>query len=273
MVPQLKRLILHTLHRFGYVVLKGTDYERLIAVPSASKIEEMRRINPTGVADLPDPTISITPREMPASAEFLAAIDGACESSRAAALYAVAHYLVEANIEGDVLDCGFGATETLIALAAALQRLGDTSRNLVLFDTTADPLHRAEAQLPLWGTERDLLAKTRIVAQSGRSEPAPAELRSTGYPTEKMSINRYPREPIAAFGKLAFLGLTAQTFPSNRDAIATFLPQLSRGGVIAVAADPFGLSQGDPIEEILKVQNSAVLFFKIADNFRIGVKP
>jgi hypothetical protein len=99
MIPQLKRLILHALYRFGYVVLKRTDYERLIAVPSAPKIEETAPINPTGAAALPDQTTSIMPREMPASAEFLTAIEGACEPSRAAALYSVARYLVEANIE------------------------------------------------------------------------------------------------------------------------------------------------------------------------------
>jgi len=213
------------------------------------------------------------PREMPTSGGFPTAIEGVCEPPLATALYSVARYLVEANIEGDVLDCGFGATGTLIALAAALRHLGDTSRKLVLIDTTADPLHRAETQLPLWGTEPDLLARPRTVARPETSEPPPVELTSTGYPIEKMSIRRYPREPIAAFGKLAFLGLTAQTFPANRDAIETFLPQLSGGGIIAVAADPFGLSQGDPVDEFLKAENSVVLFFKVADNFRIGLKP
>jgi hypothetical protein len=183
--------------------------------------------------------------------------------------YAAARYLVDAKIEGDVVDCGSGDTAALVALAAALVQFGDTTRRLVLFDTSADPTHDAETELGLWGTDRDLLSPQPSRAALRRASPS-ARLLATGYPPDKLSILRYPRNEIAAFGPLAFLGVTGETYPANRDAIAAFFPTLVRAGIITIhGADPNGR---DAFQEYLADQRLTQLLIRISANDRIGVR-
>jgi hypothetical protein len=65
-------------------------------------------------------------------------------------------------------------------------------------------------------------------------ELPPRELADTGYPVAKFSARRYPREPVAQRGPVAFFGLTTASYASNQTTIATFLPEVVRGGVIAL---------------------------------------
>ena len=104
------------------------------------------------------------------------------------------------------------------------------------------------------------------------SEPPPAVLVATGYPAANVSIRRYPREEIAGCGPLAFLGLTSQTYPANQEAIATYFPLLSRGGVIAVEG-PLGSGAADAVDHYLRREGTALLLIQVAPDFRLGIKP
>jgi hypothetical protein len=97
-----------------------------------------------------------------------------------AALYSIADYLTRVSIEGEVVECGYGNTANLAVLAAAFAQLGDTSRRLALFDTSADPLHRPELEFELWGTDRDPLSTSGGWRKSQKLEPPPRELAATG---------------------------------------------------------------------------------------------
>jgi len=187
---------------------------------------------------------------------------------RLLALYRVVQYLARAGIPGEIVDCGHGATATLAAIAAASTHCGETSRRLVLFDASADPLHRAETELELWGTARELIADVQVV-RSHKPEPPPAELTATGYPPDRIVVRRYPREPITQSEPVAFLGLTSEAYPANQWAIATFLPKVSPGGVIAVE----GNSPRDAVAQFLAHAGLNLLFVQVAADYRVAVRP
>jgi len=57
--------------------------------------------------------------------------------------------VARASVKGEVVDCGYGRTATLVAMAAAFVQIGDTSRRLKVFDPSADPVHRPELEFEL----------------------------------------------------------------------------------------------------------------------------
>src|SRR5262249_17522914 len=151
--------------------------------------------------------------------------------------------------------------------------IGDTGRRLVLFDTTADPLHRPDLKLELWGTDWDPLSPRPRPARSKAPEPVPSEIAASGYPEESISIRRYPREEIAQYDPVAFLTITSHTYESHRTAIATFIPRVVRSGIIAVERDPYDASGHDGVEEFLNKECLNLLLVPVEPHYRIGVRP
>ena len=283
MINSAKRIILQGLNRAGYRLLKREEYERLLATAAEAQQAAAQS------------DISPSPPFMPASpsasslelAEFAPVTGGAKLASfldrvkgirdlcplRAVALYSIADYIARASVKGEVVDCGYGRTATLVAMAAAFVQIGDTSRRLELFDTSADPAHRPELEFELWGTDRDLLSTTRSRRKSQKVETALPELVATGYPVEKFSIRRYPREPITQLEPVAFLGLTSASYQSNRTAIATFFPHVVSRGVVAVEPDPLEKAGRNAVDAFLRDAGVNTLFLQVAANYRIGIKP
>jgi hypothetical protein len=285
MINSAKRIILQGLNRAGYRLLKREEYARLLA--TAAEAQQ--------AAQAPQSDISPSPPFMPASpstsglevAEFTPVTGGADLASfldrvkgirdlsplRAVAVYSIAEYIARASVKGEVVDCGYGRTATLVAMAAAFVQIGDTSRRLVLFDTSADPVHRPELEFELWGTDRDPLSTMRRWRKSQKIETAPPELVATDYPVEKFSIRRYPREPIMQLEPVAFLGLTSASYQSNRTAIATFFPHVASRGVIAVEPDPLERAGRNAVDAFLRDSGVNMLFLQVAANYHVGVKP
>src|SRR5262245_12835580 len=267
-----KQWVLRSLDQAGYRLLKKADHDALQAAAAAAHGA------PAAVPPPPPPPVaSIGPSALDlteaagadaALAGFLHDAPHGLAPPRAFALYRVVQYLARAGIAGEIVDCGHGATTTLAAIAAASMSCGETNRRLVLFDASADPLHRAETELELWGTARDLIADVPD-ARPHKPEPPPAELAATGYPSDRIVVRRYPREPIAQSEPVAFLGLTSETYPANQQAIATFLPKVSPRGVIAVE----GNRSADAVAQFLARSGVNLLFMQVTADYRVAVRP
>jgi len=284
MINPAKQIILQGLNRVGYRLLKREEYERLLAsAVQARRAAQATQsdISPSPPFKLPSPASSLEVAEfVPVTddadlASFLDRVKGIRDLPpvRAVALYSIADYIARASVKGEVVDCGYGRTATLVAMAAAFVQIGDTSRRLVLFDTSADPVHRPEFEFELWGTDRDPLSTTRSWRKSQKIEAAPLELIGTGYPVEKFSIRRYPREPITQLEPVAFLGLTSASYQSNRTAIATFFPHVVSRGVVAVEPDPLERAGRNAVDAFLRDAGVNMLFLQVAANYRVGIKP
>jgi hypothetical protein len=279
MIDLAKRTVLEGLSKLGYRILKKQEHERLLVAAAQSQSSDVPLLSPVAPAWPPAPDPQITKfasiAERAGLAKLLERLKGSCDLPlpRVAALCSIADYLTRAGLKGEVVDCGYGNTASLTVLAAAFVQLADTSRRLVLFDTSADPLHRPELEFELWGTNRDPLSVTGGWRKSQELEPPPRELAATGYPVESFSISRYPREPIMQSEPVAFLGLTSASYPSNRIAIATFLPRVTSGGVIAVEPDPLERGGRDAVDEFLRKEDVKMLFLQVAPDYRVGIKP
>src|SRR5262249_27852779 len=158
MINLAKRNILYALNRVGYRLLKRDEHERLLAAAAQGQASNMYPSPPVVAGSPPASNLEI--------ATFASVMDGVelakllerlrdiCELPlpRLVALYSIVDYVTGAREEGQVVDGGYGGTSALAVMAAALAQIGDTSRNLVLFDATADPLHRPELEFELWGS-------------------------------------------------------------------------------------------------------------------------
>jgi O-methyltransferase len=274
MIDLAKRAVLQALNGLGYRVLKKQEHERLLAAAARSQSSDAPLSSPLAPPSMPAPDPQIT-KLGAAPAKLVERLNGSSSLSlpRVAALDSIADYLTRAGLEGEVVDCGYGNTASLAVLAAAFVQLGDTNRRFALFDTSADPLHRPELEFELWGTGRDPLSTQASWRRLPTREPPPRELAVIGYPVEKFSIRRYPREPIAQTDPVAFLGLTTACYQSNQATIATFLPRVITGGVIAVEPDPLERSGRDAVDDLLRNQGIEMLFLHVAPDYRVGIKP
>src|SRR5262245_57683192 len=191
MINLAKQWVLRSLDRAGYRLLKKPDHEALLVAAAAPH-------------NTPTPTEApIAPASAPVRHRFdrgarkLRRHAGGFPDRRGEPIHAGAAPCARAlsnrtvpgpcRNSGEVVDCGYGATATLAAQCC------DTGRQLVLFDSSADPLHRGETELELWGTARDLIAGTPAWSRSRQVEPLPDALTETGYPADRIAVRRYPR--------------------------------------------------------------------------------
>ncbi len=321
MTRSAKQIILRTLGRMGYHVLKARDYQALLARTAEQPQERLIVVAPAGVteaqadtpeaqavvaggpADTPEaaavaheppanevggavvepplpPAVdhpAITPHlfDAPSFAPLLQRIQARDNypMGRLRKVYSLIEHITQNNIAGDLVDCGWGDTTNLIVLAESLLHLNVPVRQLVLFDSTADPLHRAEIDLRPWGMEQDLLSNRHLQRPAPKEpEPPPAELIATGYPRERITVLRYPREPITYDSPVAFLQITSETYPANRKALDVLFSRLSHGGVIAVEdIHPFD-DGSDLISRFQRDTGIALSFTQVTANFRTAIK-
>jgi carbohydrate esterase-like sialic acid-specific acetylesterase len=325
----LKRLILRSLDRSGYVLLKKTEYGPPASIPlpsdaPASDQAPGPEAMPAAIDPLPTSPdivpevapaaavatpVDLRPAPAPSSAEApsvpplppspvqefapdsslhadgeraLASVKQklALPLNQALAIYCAVRHLVRARIPGDIVDCGEGVPEVLAVVAASLVALGETTRRLVLFDVTSDFRHRPESEVPLWGTDYDLMSVQRPPPRP-KQRVLPDALAASGYPADQIFIVRYPVDTIDLTRPIAFLALTAETYEANRAAVRTLAPRVSIGGVIAVegsehtprAAIPGCVQHHlDAVAEFLKARGSDLPFWQVTDDYRLALK-
>jgi len=200
--------------------------------------------------------------------------------NQALAIYCAVRHITQTRVPGDIVDCGEGVPEVLALVAASLVAVGETSRRLVLFDITSDFRHRPEADVPLWGTDYDLMSGQRPPPRP-KERVLPDALAASGYPADQIFVVRYPVDTIDLTRPIAFLGLSAETYEANRAAVRTLAPRVSIGGVIAVEGNehtPRAAIPGcvqhhlDAVAEFLKARGSTLPFWQVTDEYRLTVK-
>ncbi len=265
-----KQLVLQGLARTGYVLLKAGAHQELLARAAQAAITAPPppppppAAAPASVPFAPDSAFAAFRRTLPASLDV--------PERRILALYSAMQYLAARGIAGDVIDCAHANPGNLAVIAAALVFLEDTSRRLILCDPTADPLHRAERELTPWGHDYDLMRDAQRPSRAKDGETPPEAILASRYPRDRIMVWRYPREPIATSEPIAFLGLTIETYPANRTAIATFYDRLERGGVLAVEGGGPAQAQRDAVAEYLAARKTGLFLPYVADAYRMGIK-
>jgi O-methyltransferase len=167
-----------------------------------------------------------------------AALLGSGQTLAVEALYAATCYVAEAQIDGDIVDCGRGETEDLTIIARTLLSLGESSRRLILFDTSMVPAHRAQKVMPLWGSWGEILFRSDGKRLSvGRPDNLPIGLTRTEYPIDNFRFISQITDRDIESGlprTIALLLMTCDTYKANQLVLARILPRLAQGAFIVV---------------------------------------
>src|SRR5690606_9346670 len=113
-------------------------------------------------------------------------------AARIAALCDAVTYIVRNGIEGDFAECGVWRGGSVMAAALTLQRLGDTNRDLYLYDTFTGMPEPGEHDVSSAYDGYSLHRRWRRHAKSGSewagvpAETVRANVESTGYPRDRI---------------------------------------------------------------------------------------
>jgi hypothetical protein len=199
---------------------------------------------------------------------------------RIAALRQAVIHVCRHGIEGAIVECGVWRGGSMMAVARTLLEI-NARRDLVLFDTFAGMTHPESVDRDIGGTPAAAALDREDVATGATWAVGPladvqANLRSTGYPVERMRFvvgdvaDTVPRE---APERIAILRLDTDWYASTRHELEHLYPRLAVGGVLIV--DDYGHWEGArlAVDEFLERTSAPILLNRIDYTGRIGVKP
>lgn len=200
---------------------------------------------------------------------------------RVFALCEAVKYIHDKNIEGDVVECGVWKGGSMMAVADTLLRLGDSSRDLYLFDTFEGMAPPTDKDVDLAGIsavsqlEQSDKTKDDSVWCCAALEMVESAVNSIGYPREKIHFVKGMVEqtiPLGAPDKIALLRLDTDWYESTKHEMENLFPRLSKGGVLII--DDYGHWQGarKAVDEYLEINNVKILLNRIDYTGRIAVK-
>lgn len=203
-------------------------------------------------------------------------------AERVYGLIQAVRYLQAENIPGAFVECGVWRGGSMMAIAKTLMQLGQTDRQLILFDTfegmnapTADDVtyDGKDASVKFSQTQRSANNSTWCYASL---EDVTANLGLTGYPADKVRYIKGMVEktiPAAAPEKIALLRLDTDWYESTRHEMAHLYDRLAPGGVLIV--DDYGHWRGarKAVDEFLAARNCNLLLNRLDYSGRLAVKP
>lgn len=186
---------------------------------------------------------------------------------------------ISANrIPGAIVECGVWKGGSMMAVALTLQRLGDTDRELVLFDTFAGMTEPTaeDANSPYDGYSLHGMWKRRESWSGVPAEQVREAMASTGYPMDRVRLVEGPVEetlPQAAPETIALLRLDTDWYASTRAEMEHLYPRLEPGGVLVI--DDYGHYAGarQAVDEALAQRGERLLLHRIDYTGRIAIRP
>lgn len=188
-------------------------------------------------------------------------------------------HVVKHGIPGDIVECGVWRGGSMQACAKTLLSLGETGRDLYLFDTyegmtppTAEDLRRDGRPA------RELLdaqSKDRPIWAVASLEDVQAGFAQVPYPKERVHYVRGKVEdtvPEQAPEQISILRLDTDWYASTKHELQHLYGRLVSGGVLLI--DDYGYWQGSrqAVDEFLEETGERLLLLRM-DEGRIAVKP
>jgi len=202
-------------------------------------------------------------------------------AARVAALCDGIEYLVRNDIDGDIAECGVWKGGSMMAAALTLVRLGDTDRDLYLYDTYEGMVEPSAADVssPYDGYSPQKRWR-RITDRGGHWAgvgvlEVRAAVESTGYPPQRIHCIAGKVEdtlPEQAPAKIALLRLDTDWYESTRHELRVLYPRLVEGGVLII--DDYGHYEGArrAVDEYFDEIDEAVLLHRIDYTGRVAIK-
>ncbi|MEV6654602.1 TylF/MycF/NovP-related O-methyltransferase [Streptomyces sp. NPDC051219] len=258
--------------------LTGHQLRRVPAIPAPRPVEA-----PVAPALKPRPKKELSfPKDYDTEAqEIIRAVKPRTMTSPEklnALIYAVRH-VVRHNIPGDIVECGVWRGGSMQAVAKTLLALGETGRDLHLFDTYEGMTPPTEEDM-----RRDGKSAAELLAVQGKDRPiwavasledVQAGFEGVPYPADRIHYVRGKVEdtvPRQAPERISVLRLDTDWYASTRHELECLYPRLVSGGVLLI--DDYGYWQGSrqATDEFLEKTGERLLLLRM-DEGRIAVKP
>lgn len=255
---------------------------------------EFRKVKPPTPKPAPKPKAAAQPAAPKPKPEIKFPVDydeGAREIIRAVkprtmtspeklnALINSVRYVVRNDIPGDIVECGVWRGGSMLAVAKTLLEVGDTERELHLYDTFEGMSEPTEHDKRHDGkSAADMLAtsdKSSGVWAYATLEDVQETMAQAAYPGERVHYYKGKVEdtiPGDAPEKISILRLDTDWYESTRHELEHLWPRLVPGGVLLL--DDYGWWDGArrAVDEWLAELKVPVLLLRM-DEGRIAVKP
>lgn len=197
------------------------------------------------------------------------------------ALYHATKYVIENNIEGDIVECGVYKGGSSMLSADMLVEQNSFDKKLYLFDTyegmckpTDKDIYHGFQQKALKDWERRQTDTHNTWCYAPIDE-VKTNMLSTGYPEEKMVFVKGKVEdtiPGTVPEKISLLHLDTDWYESTYHELVHLFPLLSKNGVLII--DDYGFWQGcrEAVDQYFEENNIKMLFNRIDYNGRMFVK-
>ena len=206
------------------------------------------------------------------------------EPKRIFALIRAVKYLICNKIAGAIVECGVGAGGSIVAIARTLRTLGDTERDIYLYDTYAGMPKPGPEDVRCDGIpamkqfKRAKLSDTASRwCRSPRTKVKSIVKRKSGrYPSSRFKFIKGMIEdtiPEEAPDNIALLLLDTDFYRSTLHGLNHLYPRLQGGGVLMV--DDYGYWKGarQAVDEYFTEHGNWPLLNATDYSGRIGVKP
>jgi O-methyltransferase len=198
------------------------------------------------------------------------------------ALVAAVRYVVDAGIQGDVVECGVWRGGSMMAVAHTLLEQGDVGRGLHLFDTFEGMPEPTDKDV-LWSgaSASDLMvtetgANADMLWARASLEDVTEGMSSTGYPEELVHCVRGRVEetiPGRAPDRIALLRLDTDWYESSKHELEHLYARLSPGGVLILDDYAWWKGARRATDEYFAAHPPAPLLVRVDDSgMRIAVK-
>lgn len=190
-------------------------------------------------------------------------------------------YLVRHGIAGEIVECGVYKGGSMMAAAMTLMELGETDRELYLFDTFEGMPAPTAVDVDLHGNSaREEYDRRQSRGEGERWMASSLEkvreaVLSTGYPAERVHLTKGTVEetlPGTAPEHIALLRLDTDWYESTRHELEHLWPRLVPKGVLII--DDYGHFQGarKAVDEYFAEQGLPVLLSRLDYTGRMLVK-
>ncbi len=168
---------------------------------------------------------------------------------RLTTLIQATEYIVENRIEGDVAECGVWRGGSMMAVALTLKQMGDTTRNLFLYDTFTGMSAPSERDTRFDGVPAEELLRESEQNASiwcyASMDDVRRNLLTTGYPESKIHFVKGRIEetvPCTLPDRLCLLRLDTDWYESTMHELTYLYPKLVEHGVLII--DDYGHWRG-----------------------------
>lgn len=236
-----------------------------------------------------DPAVDLPPDVDPATAATVSAVSGLTLTppARVVALCEAVRHVVRAGVPGAFVECGVWRGGSALAIVRTLLDLGETDRDVLLFDTFERMPEPGPEDVDLTGTSA--ATYQRILDDGGDYDRATYDylpfgevqsvMLATGYPSARLHFVHGMVEdtlPAAAPDQAALVRLDTDYYRSTRHELEHLFPRIAAGGVLLV--DDYGhwLGCRQAVDEFvadLAAGGTHLLLHRIDYSARLAVVP